>query len=238
MDECSIRNMCLNGMCINEDGSFKCICKPGFQLASDGRYCRGEHNKVCESYPSGSFKNHLISLQWSLGTRNTGQVLLRYAFLISWIDLSLCKTALSLPVLSNCPNQPVGNILWWKTVWSDLIQRILPIRSSVVWFQSTSLFVFGFLKFFAWPPKHPGSLPSLGFSLIPCLVFLVNTASPRSAWHSVWLRCRHEHHSKIVFPICCTNSAIPPVGDTAVFWLLVMSSVSVQSCQELEVLSV
>lgn len=42
MDECSIRNMCLNGMCINEDGSFKCICKPGFQLASDGRYCRGE----------------------------------------------------------------------------------------------------------------------------------------------------------------------------------------------------
>lgn len=41
MDECSIRNMCLNGMCINEDGSFKCICKPGFQLASDGRYCKG-----------------------------------------------------------------------------------------------------------------------------------------------------------------------------------------------------
>ncbi|KAL7980061.1 hypothetical protein Chor_001329, partial [Crotalus horridus] len=40
MDECSIRNMCLNGMCINEDGSFKCICKPGFQLAIDGRYCR------------------------------------------------------------------------------------------------------------------------------------------------------------------------------------------------------
>lgn len=40
MDECSIRNMCLNGMCINEDGSFKCICKPGFQLASDGRYCK------------------------------------------------------------------------------------------------------------------------------------------------------------------------------------------------------
>lgn len=28
-------------MCINEDGSFKCICKPGFQLASDGRYCKG-----------------------------------------------------------------------------------------------------------------------------------------------------------------------------------------------------
>lgn len=35
--------MCLNGMCINEDGSFKCICKPGFALAPNGRYCTGEH---------------------------------------------------------------------------------------------------------------------------------------------------------------------------------------------------
>ena len=33
--------MCLNGMCINEDGSFKCICKPGFALAPNGRYCTG-----------------------------------------------------------------------------------------------------------------------------------------------------------------------------------------------------
>lgn len=40
MDECSIRNMCFNGMCINEDGSFKCICKFGFQLVLDGCYCK------------------------------------------------------------------------------------------------------------------------------------------------------------------------------------------------------
>uniref|UniRef100_A0A8C9MFK3 EGF-like domain-containing protein n=1 Tax=Serinus canaria TaxID=9135 RepID=A0A8C9MFK3_SERCA len=38
-DECATTNMCLNGMCINEDGSFKCICKPGFVLAPNGRYC-------------------------------------------------------------------------------------------------------------------------------------------------------------------------------------------------------
>lgn len=35
--------MCLNGMCINEDGSFKCVCKPGFSLASSGRYCTGNY---------------------------------------------------------------------------------------------------------------------------------------------------------------------------------------------------
>jgi hypothetical protein len=41
-DECTTTNMCLNGMCINEDGSFKCICKPGFVLAPNGRYCTGK----------------------------------------------------------------------------------------------------------------------------------------------------------------------------------------------------
>lgn len=45
-DECLIRNMCLNGLCINEDGSFKCICKPGFLLMASGRMCVGAYPTV------------------------------------------------------------------------------------------------------------------------------------------------------------------------------------------------
>lgn len=98
------------------------------------------------------------------------------------------------------------------------------MRSSAVWFQYISFFVFGLLVFCLWPPKCPGLLPSLGFSPTPAWVFLVNTASLRSAQHPVWQRCRRERRCKIVFSICCTSSAIPPVGDAAAFWLLVMSS--------------
>lgn len=43
--------MCLNGMCINEDGSFKCICKPGFALAPNGRYCTGMNDSWGEGKP-------------------------------------------------------------------------------------------------------------------------------------------------------------------------------------------
>lgn len=43
--------MCLNGMCINEDGSFKCICKPGFALAPNGRYCTGMNDSSGKRNP-------------------------------------------------------------------------------------------------------------------------------------------------------------------------------------------
>ena len=50
-DECLIRNMCLNGLCINEDGSFKCICKPGFLLMASGRMCVGAYPTVFNTQP-------------------------------------------------------------------------------------------------------------------------------------------------------------------------------------------
>lgn len=51
-DECATTNMCLNGMCINEDGSFKCICKPGFALAPNGRYCTGMNDLLVQTESS------------------------------------------------------------------------------------------------------------------------------------------------------------------------------------------
>ena len=38
-------------MCINEDGSFKCICKPGFALAPNGRYCTGMNDSWGKQNP-------------------------------------------------------------------------------------------------------------------------------------------------------------------------------------------
>lgn len=71
-DECTTTNMCLNGMCINEDGSFKCICKPGFVLAPNGRYCTGMYGFVIgkrldQNHPfslNEPSKNYFIFFMW------------------------------------------------------------------------------------------------------------------------------------------------------------------------------
>lgn len=43
IDECSENGrICLNGQCVNEPGSYKCICSPGYQLSPDGAFCLGK----------------------------------------------------------------------------------------------------------------------------------------------------------------------------------------------------
>ena len=41
MNECEHAGMCLNGECVNMDGSYKCVCKPGFKQSPDQQICIG-----------------------------------------------------------------------------------------------------------------------------------------------------------------------------------------------------
>lgn len=42
MNECeTLPSACINGQCINNQGSYRCECHLGFTLARDGRTCRG-----------------------------------------------------------------------------------------------------------------------------------------------------------------------------------------------------
>lgn len=42
VNEC-LRNPCANGICINNQGSFRCECPTGFQLQTDGKTCLGKY---------------------------------------------------------------------------------------------------------------------------------------------------------------------------------------------------
>lgn len=41
IDECKQDDICKNGRCMNEAGSFKCVCDRGFTPSSDGKACLG-----------------------------------------------------------------------------------------------------------------------------------------------------------------------------------------------------
>lgn len=184
--------------------------------------------KVVGPVSLGSFKNKLISLQWSLGTRGTEQSSQQRCFFNQLELLAIVQD--STQSSPHCWATTLTS--QWEILFEQGLHDLTQLKS--FFFFAYGVFcrlvqvyltfcVWPLKVFCLWPPKHPGSLPSLGFSPIPVWVLRVSTASLRSAQCSVWPRCRHEHHSKIVFSFCCTSSAIPSVGDPAASWLLVMS---------------
>ena len=46
IDECKQDGICENGYCVNIGGSFKCVCPSGYEMAADGRSCKGKHFHV------------------------------------------------------------------------------------------------------------------------------------------------------------------------------------------------
>ena len=47
VDECTESQSCLNGACINTQGSFQCRCEPEFELSSEGTICVDERKSYC-----------------------------------------------------------------------------------------------------------------------------------------------------------------------------------------------
>lgn len=41
VDECLLPGVCLNGRCVNLDGTYRCTCNHGYQVTSDSKSCEG-----------------------------------------------------------------------------------------------------------------------------------------------------------------------------------------------------
>lgn len=49
IDECSSQpGICVNGQCINNQGSFRCECPRSLTLGPDGLTCLGKHLFLCD----------------------------------------------------------------------------------------------------------------------------------------------------------------------------------------------
>lgn len=46
IDECETPGMCMNGHCVNTEGSFRCECMAGMAVGLDGRVCVGEYMEL------------------------------------------------------------------------------------------------------------------------------------------------------------------------------------------------
>ena len=45
INEC-LMNPCENGECVNTDGSYRCVCRPGYTLDITGKKCIGKLGNV------------------------------------------------------------------------------------------------------------------------------------------------------------------------------------------------
>lgn len=52
IDECETPGMCMNGHCVNTEGSFRCECMAGMAVGLDGRVCVGESDSLFVSSSS------------------------------------------------------------------------------------------------------------------------------------------------------------------------------------------
>lgn len=67
VDECStVEDICENGECINQQGTFQCICPPGFEISPDGTKCVDYRQEECyETYERGEFLPLFFLKTWN-----------------------------------------------------------------------------------------------------------------------------------------------------------------------------
>lgn len=63
IDECQTSGICMNGHCINTEGSFRCDCPPGLVVGVDGRVCVGKSDLFLFLYRKTSGIIRLINYQ-------------------------------------------------------------------------------------------------------------------------------------------------------------------------------
>lgn len=51
IDECVVfhSQLCRNGRCVNNVGSFQCLCSEGYELSLDGKTCIGNYVRVSQT---------------------------------------------------------------------------------------------------------------------------------------------------------------------------------------------
>lgn len=50
VDECLLPGVCFHGLCVNLDGTHKCICNHGYQVTSDSKSCEGLQRIIQSCY--------------------------------------------------------------------------------------------------------------------------------------------------------------------------------------------
>ena len=76
MNEClHITSLCENGECVNNDGSYRCKCKMGYQLDETGKKCVGEYKNRMQTVSDinvniNMFKNNQETNKYILTVEN------------------------------------------------------------------------------------------------------------------------------------------------------------------------
>lgn len=66
VDECLVEGTCAHGQCINLDGSFRCSCYRGYEVAPDGKSCQGTEELLVQTQSPLTCHTSIQRFPWAL----------------------------------------------------------------------------------------------------------------------------------------------------------------------------